>query len=328
MTPRKTTSIHPAPGGGPYGVQVTREPVRRSWLVVSSIDDGQVAQAWTSAADVIVLDLEDSIHDSKKPLGRERIPEAVPTAAKGGAEVFIRPDIEMLYADLEASILPGVTGVVLPKVSSADQVREADQVIVEMEQRRGMPGVIELHLSLETGPGGYYAVDIAKSSSRVRSIGTGRADLVMDLRGEPSGDLHLMPYLVERMVLTARVAGVEPFGAYWRANSRGTVASPEATLQAAIEGRARGFKGALCARTNQVEPLNTGFTPQTEEVDRAMRLVESFEQARAQGIAAGLHDREPVDAARAQAARQVIDFAELCALRDRAKQAAVKAAGG
>ena len=63
MTPKKTTSIHPAPGGGPYGVQVTREPVRRSWLVVSSIDDEQVAQAWTSGADVIVLDLEDSVHD-------------------------------------------------------------------------------------------------------------------------------------------------------------------------------------------------------------------------------------------------------------------------
>ena len=170
MTPRKTTSIHPPPGGGPYGVQVIREPVRRSWLVVSSMDEGLVAQAWTSGADVIVLDLEDSVHDSKKPLARERIPEAIPAAAKGGAEVFVRPDIEMLYADLEASIMPGVTGVVLPKVSSADQVREAEQVIVEMEQRRGMPGVIELHLSLETGPGGYYARAEKKWPSRSVSL--------------------------------------------------------------------------------------------------------------------------------------------------------------
>ena len=56
----------------------------------------------------------------------------------------------------------------------------------------------------------------------------------MDLRGEPSGELHMMPYLIHRLVTVARAAGVEPMGAWWRADSRGTVASPEATFQAML----------------------------------------------------------------------------------------------
>jgi citrate lyase beta subunit len=78
----------------------------------------------------------------------------------------------------------------------------------------------------------------------------------MDLRPEPSGEIHLLPYLMERLVIIARAIGVTPLGAWWRAPDRGLLATAENTLQAAKRGRAVGFKGAMCLRADQIDPLN------------------------------------------------------------------------
>ena len=94
------------------------------------------------------------------------------------------------------------------------------------------------------------------ASKRVRALTLGRADLAMDLRPEPSGELHLMPYLMQRLIIIARAIGVAPLGAWWRAPDRGLLATAENTLQAAKRGRAAGFTGALCLRAEQVAPLN------------------------------------------------------------------------
>jgi citrate lyase subunit beta / citryl-CoA lyase len=319
-------SVHPEPGSGPYGVQVARQAIRRSWVLVSALDERSIEEAWTWGADVVVLDLEESVHDSKKPAARAKIREAIDEAARGGAEVFVRPDSELVYADLDAALVAGLTGVLLPMVSSADQVREADRLIDVFEQKRGLPGVVELHLALETAAGNFAAPDIIAASSRVRSVSLGRADLVMDLRAEPSGDLHMMPYLLQRLVIVARASGVDPIGAWWKADSRGTLASPEATFRAASRARRNGLRGGLGVQASQVAPLNAGFTPSEAEVARASALVQTFEAARARGETWGTEDGQMVDWARAQTARQLLALADLCHRRDEFKREAAAAA--
>jgi citrate lyase subunit beta/citryl-CoA lyase len=307
-------------------VQVAREAIRRSWILVSALDERTVDQARTWGADVVVLDLEESVHDSRKAAARERIGGAIDALAQGIAEVFVRPDIELLYADLEAAIVPGLTGVVLPTVSSAEQVREADGIVDAFERQRGLPGVVELHLALETAEGNLHAMEVIAASARVRSVSLGRADLVMDLRPEPNGELHMMPYLLQRLVTVARAGGVEPIGAWWDAESRGMLASPEATLRAARRARRHGFRGGMGVRASQVDPLSAGFTPDVTEVARAEVLVQAFETARARGERWGVEQGQIVDQARAETARQVIAQAELCRGRDQRKQAAAAAA--
>ena len=203
---------------------------------------------------------------------------------------FVRSDVELMYADLDASVWRGLSGVVLPGVTSVEQVREADEILSQFEAERGVvkpPAVgqvreaddprgpeqaLEIHLSLDTGPGNWHAEDLIRASDRVKSISLGRADLVMDLREEPTGDLHLLPYLMQRLVIVANATGVEPVGAWWRATSRGLVASYDDTLEAAATGRLAGFRGALCMRANQAEALNRGFTPSESEVEEHTAL--------------------------------------------------------
>ena len=261
------------------------QTVRRSWLLVPGHNSQAISEAADSRADVIVLDLQDTVHERRKHEARANVRDAIDTMRSAGSEVFVRSDVELMYADFDASVWRGLSGVVLPGVTSVDQVREADEILSMFEAERGVvkpPPVgqvreaddprapeqaLEIHFSLDTGLGNWHAEELIRASTRVKSVSLGRADLVMDLREEPSGDLHLLPYLMQRLVVVANATGVEPVGAWWRATSRGLVASYDDTLEAATTGRAAGFRGALCMRPHQVEALNRGFTPSASEIE-------------------------------------------------------------
>ena len=125
--------------------------------------------------------------------------------------------------------------------------------------------------------------------------------LLWDLREEPSGDLHLLPYLMQRLVVIANATGVEPVGAWWRATSRGLVASYDDTLEAATTGRSAGFRGALCMRPHQVEALNRGFTPYASEIESHSVSLQSDGPPTLAEISSG-----------------VLAWADACSARDRA----------
>ena len=250
---------------------------RRSWLIVPAHNTDALTEAADSGADVVVLDLQDTVHETHKHDARANVRDATTAMRDAGAEVFVRSDVELLYADLEASVWRGLSGIVLPGVISVEQVQQADDLLTRFEAERGVvkpPPIgevreaddprgpeqaLEIHLSLDTGPGNWHAETLIRASDRVKSVSLGRADLVMDLREEPSGDLHLMPYLMQRLIIIANATGVVPIGAWWLATSRGLVAGYEDSLQAATTGRLAGFKGALCMRVEQVRALNEGY---------------------------------------------------------------------
>jgi citrate lyase subunit beta/citryl-CoA lyase len=315
--------------------------IRRSWLIVPAHDHARLEEAAHAGADVIVLDLQDMVHDTKKHVARARVRENIPRLCAQGAEVFVRVDIELLYVDLYASVWRGLSGVVLPGVTSVAQVQEADSLLGALQAERGVvrpPPVgeileaddpvspeqaLELHLCCDTGRGNWDAVQLIQASTRVKSISLGRADLVMDLREEPSGDLHLMPYLMQRLIIIANATGVQPIGAWWRATSRGLVASYDDTLAAAITGRQAGFKGGLCMRTHQVAALHKGFTPTDEEIAQAESVLAAFAEARANGGGSVRTDGAVIDASRTAIAANLIAWVTACTKREQGRATVV-----
>lgn len=256
---------------------MTGQSVRRSWLIVPAQRTDLVEQSARFGADVVVFDLEDLVHDDRKRAARANVRNGIERARQGGAEVFVRCDLELLYADLESAVWRGLQGIILPKVSSVAQIREAEDILEHFEAERGVmqagllhevnefdeprsvANSLEIHLALETAEGNHAAAELIDASPRIRSVSLGRADLVMDLRAEPSGELHLLAFLMQRLIVIANALGVSPIGAWWQADSRGLRASAEATARAAHLGRLAGFKGALCMEPEQVPALNDGF---------------------------------------------------------------------
>ena len=69
--------------------------VRRSWLIVPAHNQRALVEAAASEADVVVLDLQDTVHDSRKHEARANVRDAIGTMRDAGAEVFVRPDVEV-----------------------------------------------------------------------------------------------------------------------------------------------------------------------------------------------------------------------------------------
>src|SRR5688572_24750472 len=95
--------------------------VRRSNLLVSLDDNEAVNDAWRLDADAVTLDLN-AVPAASKAAARAEVRHTITTAARGGAEIFVRIDKAYLHADLDASIWPGLDGVVLSDVESAHEV--------------------------------------------------------------------------------------------------------------------------------------------------------------------------------------------------------------
>ena len=232
----------------------------RSWLLVPASKPELIAQATRSGADAIVLDLVELVAAKDKPAARQSVQAAIRTVKAGGAEIFVQIDPQSLDADLSSCVYPGLSGVVITRAESAGQIEQAAELMSRLEKERGLASdSLQIVAALETAPGNHAAYEIATASPRISGLTLGRVDLIMDLRPEPSGDIHLLPYLMQRLIIIAGAAGATPIGAWWRAPDRGLLATPENTRSAAQRGRAIGFKGAMCLRADQVEPLNRAF---------------------------------------------------------------------
>jgi citrate lyase subunit beta/citryl-CoA lyase len=294
--------------------------IRRSWLMVSADDAVQVEQATATAADVIVLDLMEFVPEGVKPAAREQLPEIISRLATGDAEVFVQVDKELLYADLSAAVWPGLSGILIPHLEAPAEITEADSLLTRLEDRRGLrPGTLQIIAVLDTATGNYDGMDIIRASRRVWGVTLGRADLVMDLRPEPSGEIHLMPYLMQRLITMANAAAVVPLGAWWRAPARGLLAAPDDTYSAAVRGRRSGFKGALCLRPAQVEPLNRGFSPSSADREAARALIAAYESGTDHETAVIRLQGRIVDLATVAQCRQLLADADACEQYDSAK---------
>lgn len=294
--------------------------VRRSWLLVPVNETGQVEEAAGSGADVVVLDLMEFVPEREKPAAREQLPEAIRRVAHSGAEVFVQIDRELAYADLNAAVWRGLTGVLIPRVEAPQDITDVETLVTQLEGERGIrPRSLQLVIALDNAKGNYAAMEIARSSPRVWGLTLGRADLVMDLRPEPSGELHLLPYLMQRLIVVANAARVVPLGAWWRAPARGLLAGPDDTHAAAVRGRRIGFRGALCLRPNQVDALNHGFTPDAAEVASGRELSAAYHASTDDGGAFLRMGDRIIDLATATQASQVQVYAEACARRESEK---------
>ncbi len=233
---------------------------RRSWLLAPVSTPDLIARAAHSGADVIVLDLVEFVAEADKADARANFGAAFVAACAGGAEIFAQIDPTAAPDDLAACVRPGLSGVVVTRAESTGEIAEIDQLLERLETERGIaPGTIQIVAALETARGNHAAYEISQASPRIVGLTLGRADLVMDLRAEPSGEFHLMEYLMQRLIIVAGTAGVVPLGAWWRAPDRGLYATADNTRAAAQRGRSIGFKGSLCVADHQIDALNRAY---------------------------------------------------------------------
>src|SRR5262249_7170852 len=176
------------------------------------------------------------------------------------------------------------------------------------ERARGMPeGSVQLSLAVESALGLHNAVEIALASERTVAIGLGSEDFTLDIEVEPSKTGQEYLYGKARMIVAARLAGVQPLGIV---GSIADYRDLDAMAAAIRQARQLGYMGASCIHPAQVVPLNTYFSPAADEVERARRVVAAFEAALGEGRASVGVDGKMVDIPVAERARRLLARAD------------------
>jgi citrate lyase subunit beta / citryl-CoA lyase len=256
-------------------------PVWRSLLYVPVNVEKFIEKAHTRGADVIQLDLEDAVPPAEKEKARTLVEKNAARVRKGGADVVVRINqpLSLAVRDLEHSICPDVDGIAVTKTDSASHVRLLDQLVSELEAKRGMkPGHTKLIVMIETTDAFTRIDEIPRASPRVVAMNIGGEDFALDMEAQPDGDVLLHPK--QRMIIAARAAGVMPLGFI------GTVADFsdwEKFRLMVRRARRFGFDGAGCIHPGQVTIVNEEYTPSEEEVAYARKVIQMDREARAAG---------------------------------------------
>ena len=310
---------------------MTREQaktVRRSGLTMPVVTARFVDNAWRRGCDFVVLDLEDSVPEHLKAHARTLVRDAIANVSKGGAEAFVRINHDHMVEDTEAVVWPGLKRIKYPKTEHAHEVRALDAIITRVEGERGIaPGTIEIDASIETALGVANVFEIASASPRVREFGatTGGYDLSRDLGVEMFVDFDQFVYPRGEAELAARALGLGVRAAPFMPNTTGSVSDSNRALRQAEAARKCGIRlGGGGLNPAVVESHNAGLTPTAEEVRDARAVLEEYAALESRGEAWREIEGRVIDRYEADRARETLDWAERCAVRDREKAEAVE----
>jgi citrate lyase subunit beta/citryl-CoA lyase len=268
-------------------------PVWRSLLYVPVNVEKFVEKAHTRGADVIQLDLEDAVPPAEKEKARTLVEKNAARVRQGGADVVVRINqpLPLAVRDLEHSILPGVDGIAISKADSASHVRLLDELVTELEQKRGIKtGHTKFIVMIEAADAFTRIDEIPRASPRVVAMNIGGEDFALDLNAQPDEEVLLYPK--QRMIIAARAAGVMPLGFI------GTVAdfSDWERFRAMVRRARRfGFDGAGCIHPGQVKIVNEEYTPTEEEVAYARKVIRMDREASAAGRGSFQIDGKMID---------------------------------
>ena len=282
----------------------TSQPLWRSMLFVPAHRENFVGKAHEKLADAYILDLEDSVPATEKQIAREGIVAAAKSVSQKGAAAIVRINegLDLAVQDLEACINPAINGVIIPKVSSANQLQHLCQLIEELETKRNMEiGHTPVLAQIECVEGLANLDNIAQSSSRLIGMSLGTEDFATSAGMDPIPEGLLGPS--QAIVFACRRANILPFGFPASIADYSDLDQFKETISFA---RKLGFVGALCIHPSQVPVLNEAFSPNDREIEQAKAMIEAYEKGLSEGKGAVAFQGTMIDAPVVTRARQLL----------------------
>jgi len=287
--------------------------VYRTFLFAPGNHPRRVEKAFTVGADAVILDLEDAVAVSEKVGTRPVVTQALrkERACKGYVRVNATTT-EWGFGDIHAIVHPGLDGIIVPKVESADELKAVDWMLTNLERERHLQlGSIDLIPIVETAQGLTQLEAIARAGTRARRIAFGAGDMTLDLGMTWTREETELQSIRIEFVVKSRAAGIEPpLDTVWA-----DLRDPDGFKQSVELVRGLGFQGKMCIHPDQIPVANTAFAPTAEQVEQARQFVEAFEAAEAQGLASIQHEGKFIDYPIVNAARKLLERAAVIASR-------------
>ncbi|MDN3519711.1 CoA ester lyase [Aquisalimonas lutea] len=250
----------------------------RSLLFAPGDSERKITKAAQSRADAVIVDLEDSVALENKAEARKTTSEYLRARQASQPLCFVRvnpPGSELLLQDLAAVVAGAPYGIVIPKCESQEQVDTIGHYLSALEAREGLPiGSIRLLAIATETPAAVLALSGGGlSHPRLFGLLWGAEDLSAELGSSRTRDAtggYAPPFTLSRDLCLYAAAAVDatPIDAVYTSldDSEGLATEVEVA-------RNMGFQAKAAIHPNQIDIINSGFTPTEEELDWARRIL-------------------------------------------------------
>lgn len=244
--------------------------VRRSLLVVSVLDEEALLDAVHCLADAIVLDITCRAPKPLRDDARRRIPIVLEALSNSRSELLLWTDADSIAADL-AVCAPYSFGGVLVTVDDSSEIRAIDIALTSWEQTHGMfDDTLNVELVVANARAVNNAGELAKVSRRSVAIAVDEAMLLREQGLTTSDSSGRLLYHKGKVAIAASSAGLQ---VHALGNSGRTI------KERAMAGRQAGLRGSLCFNSTEVAPINIGFRPSYQELQKAQRVSKTMQDA-------------------------------------------------
>ncbi|PRD68383.1 CoA ester lyase [Malikia spinosa] len=279
----------------------------RSLMFVPGHNEQLLRKSATSEADVLLLDIEDSVQPRcNKILARQLIEKLHTDGIFANKKIFIRiNDRESgeLIDDILSMTISGIEGFVYPKSNNSEDIFFIDKLLESIEYKKKLEiGTFKLIPLIETSGAVLNALSIAKSSKRIVAIAYGCEDFLTDLQG--THDLEEMALQVPRsmIAMAARAAGVTPIDTVHI-----QVHDLEDLNKNLKIAKTLGFEGMLVLNPKEIPLVHQYFSPTDQEVEKAKEIVELAEASILSGVGVAIIKGKFVGPPLLQGAKKILN---------------------
>lgn len=268
-------------------------PVWRSLMYVPVNVEKYVDKAHVRGADVIQLDLEDSVPPAEKANARKLVEKNAARVRRGGADVVVRINqpLSLAVRDIEHSVCPDVDGIAVTKATGVSHLQLLDELVSELEQKRGMAAGHTKFIAMIETPEAFFKIrDITTATGRIIACNIGGEDYALNCGMQPTGEALLYPK--QHMIFAASAAGIMPLGFV---DSVATFGDWDNFRRMVRRSRDFGFMGAGCIHPGQVTIVNEEYKPGAAEVEYARKVIALDGEAAASGRASFALDGKMID---------------------------------
>jgi citrate lyase subunit beta/citryl-CoA lyase len=270
----------------------------RSLIFVPGNNRRFVEKAKTLQADIICLDLEDSVPANEKEIARTIISEAASQRSQYARPLYVRtnsPVSAIIEQDLKA-VRQGIDGIVVPKVDNADDIKH---IGVQLDPK------IQIIPSIESAEGVVNAYQIASADIRINALVFGVFDFLHDIRVDyDENDDSGYSYARAKVAVDAGAAGIAAIDGIWQ-----KIDDVNGLVNDSAKAKRLGYSGKSIIHPSQIQPVHKVFRPSKSEIEWAKKVVEALADAMERGSGRGAVrlDGKMIDAVHYKQAKTILD---------------------